>query len=62
MVSRTDSMKRTTLPLEPPREDLPPGPTWKCPECGTSLRTNEHHSASRHVVLFINQQPILYTE
>ena len=50
-----------TLPLVD-RPDLPPGPSWKCTECGTTLRTNEHHSAGKHVVLFVDGKPILYKE
>lgn len=42
------------------RPDLPPGPTWQCPECGAYLRTNEHHLANRHTILFISGKPHLY--
>lgn len=44
------------------RPDLPPGRSWKCTECGTTLRANEHHSAGRHVVLFVNGEPTLYKD
>jgi len=54
-------MRRGTLP-KIDRPDLPPGPTWKCTECGATLRTNEHHSGGRHVVLFIDGEPVLYKE
>jgi hypothetical protein len=51
----------TSIP-EVDRPDLPPGKSWKCTECGATLRLNEHHSAGRHVVLFVDGTPTLYKD
>jgi hypothetical protein len=34
-----------TLELLDPQPDLPPGPTWRCSDCGARIRTGEPHAA-----------------